>query len=222
MEEEMAQRAAQTEKIAIEDMMWAVRTETLTGDTAGYGQVVPLVKNKHPELGVLWHTQSGAVAAPFVPVFIGTDDLPPEFKQHRYLTFDESRRFLDDRQGTKPQSAVPQAIEATRSAFRSVKRLMYYVLEHHETFLPEVREIFEAFEGRLLKEQTAVLATATTLLEANQPDLARNYLTYYSNTELLNGLHLVETLTAHYELRSKLLHGVRETADFRGPTQTWI
>ncbi len=35
-------RAARPQKIRIDDIMWAVRTEKLTGDTAGYGQVVPL------------------------------------------------------------------------------------------------------------------------------------------------------------------------------------
>lgn len=221
IEEEMARRAARPEKISLEDMIWAVRTEKLTGDTAGYGQVVPLIETLYPEVRVLWHTQSGSVAAPFVPVFMGVHDIPPEFKQHRYLTFDESRRFIDDRQGVKPQSAVSQQVEATRSAFRAVKRLMYYVLAQHETVLPEVRAILEAFEGRLIEAQTAVIDTATTLLAANQPDLARRYLTYYSNAELLNGLRLVETLTEHYETRSKLLGGMKESTSFQGPAQIW-
>ena len=28
-------------KIKLKDVMWAIRTPKLTGDTAGYGQVVP-------------------------------------------------------------------------------------------------------------------------------------------------------------------------------------
>ena len=39
----MQARAARPERIGLDDMIWAVRTEKLTGDTAGYGQVVPLL-----------------------------------------------------------------------------------------------------------------------------------------------------------------------------------
>lgn len=220
IEDELAHRAASA-KITLEEMIWAVRHPQLTGDTAGYGQIVPLLPDTYPELRCLWHTQSGSVAAPFVPVFLGSTDLPPEFKQHRYLTFDESRRFVDGRKGADNLSQVPQTIEATRSAFRAVKRLLYWVLAHHEELLGEITAVFQAHEARLIAEYDEVVATAATLLHANQPELARRYLTYYSQTELLNGLRLVETLTDYVETRSRLQHGLRETTGSRGPQQVW-
>ncbi len=91
----MRQRAARPEKIGITDMMWAIRTERLTGDTAGYGQVVPLHHPDHTALRHLWHTQIGSIAAPFVPVFMGVREVPEEFRQHRYLTTGEDARFID-------------------------------------------------------------------------------------------------------------------------------
>lgn len=218
IEEELGRRAARTQKIILADVIWAVRHPQLTGDTAGYGQIVPLEPREHRDLGVLWHTASGPVAAPFVPVFIGVADLPPEFKQHRYLTFDESRRFVDGgRGGADNQSIVPQTIEATRSAFYAVKRLLYWVLEHHETYLAEVTAVLESFEARLIAEHDDVVATAATLFDANQSELARRYLTYYSNNELLNGLRLVEIITDYLETRSRLRYGLRETIGVKGP-----
>ncbi len=220
IEGEMRQRAAER-KITIKDMMWAVRTERLTGDTAGYGQVVPLPAESHSDLRVLWHTQSGSVVTPFVPLFMGTTDIPPEYKQHRYLTSGESSRFVDDRNGTKDESHVPQEIEATRSAFRAIKRLLYWVMTHHEQYLPEVTAMIQAFEGKLLAEHDDILATAQTLYDAQRVDLARRHLTYYVNTELLKALTLIETMTAHFEAKSKLLYGLRETTGYRGAKQIW-
>jgi hypothetical protein len=51
----MQARAARPEKIGLEYMIWAVRTEKLTGDTAGYGQVVPLVRPFETALIMMWH-----------------------------------------------------------------------------------------------------------------------------------------------------------------------
>ena len=221
MEGEMRKRAAEAERISIEDVMWAVRTEQLTGDTAGYGQVVPLAPQAHAELGMLWHTASGAVAAPFAPVFLGSAEIPPEFGQHRYLTFDESRRFVDARKGQDVSSQVPQHVEATRNAFRAVKRLMYYLFEHYESYLPEATELFEAREGRLLREVEGVLKSAEILLEAGQQALAEQHLTYYQNNELMRGLEMVETLTNYLETRTRLEPGLRDGPGFVAPEQIW-
>src|SRR5262249_40783369 len=86
IQDEMRARWHRPEKTAPADILWAVRTEKLPGDTAGYGQVVPLVHPRHAALRHLWHTQIGAIAAPFVPVFMGVRDVPEEYRQHRYLT----------------------------------------------------------------------------------------------------------------------------------------
>lgn len=221
MEEEMAKRAKSEEKITIQDMMWAIRTPKLTGDTAGYGQVVPLQDNRYREVGVLWHTQTASVAAPFVPFFIGTQDVPPEYKAHRYLTFEESARFIDGRRKPTQRSTISQGIESTRSAFRVFKRLFYLMMEHHETFLPEVTAVLNASDRKLISEHATIIKTAETLLQAGQTQLACHYLTYYSHTEAMKALELAESLASSLEARTKLRHGIRNSFEVNGPKQIW-
>lgn len=225
IEDEMRKRAARPEKIGITDMMWAIRTERLTGDTAGYGQVVPLHHPDHTALRHLWHTQIGSIAAPFVPVFMGVREVPEEFRQHRYLTTGEDARFIDLRHATERDtssvSEVSQGVESTRSATAVFKRLLYLICQHHETYLPEVTEIWQAVEQRLLKAMPGVLATAQTLIDAGKPDLADDYLTYYSTTELRAALDLAETLAAGLEARARALHGINSAMTPRGPKQVW-
>lgn len=220
IEDEMRKRAARPEKIGITDMMWAIRTERLTGDTAGYGQVVPLYHPDHIALRHLWHTQIGSIAAPFVPVFMGVQEVPEEFRQHRYLTTGEDARFIDLRH-TDSMSEVSQGIESTRSATAVFKRLLYLISQHYEAYLPEVTAIWQAVEQRLLKAMPGVLATAQTLIDAGQPDLADDYLTYYSTTELRAALDLAETLAAGLEARTRALHGINTAMTPQGPKQVW-
>ncbi len=221
IEEELQKRAQRLEKIGLKDVMWAVRTPKLTSDTAGYGQVVPLRSDKHPELGLLWHTQTAAVTAPFMPFWLGVMDVPPEYKKHRYLTAGESGKFLPPPPDFTNHSIVSHEIEATRSAFRSFKRLFYLTMQHHEKFLPEVLEILEAFESKLIAHQADVEKTANTLYEADEAELARQYLTYYSNTEAMNALWLAETLADSLEMRTKLLFGIDQAAESNSPDVLW-
>ena len=95
MREELLKRANSPQKITLPDMMWALRTPKLTGDRAGYGQIVPLRRNVESELGMLWQALSGAVTVPFVPFYLRVSDVPPEYKQHRYLTADEAALFIN-------------------------------------------------------------------------------------------------------------------------------
>ncbi|MCB8942284.1 MAG: C69 family dipeptidase [Ardenticatenaceae bacterium] len=220
--EELVKRANSPHKISLRDVMWALRTPKLTGDRAGYGQIVPLRPDVAPELGMLWHTQTGAVAAPFVPVYLGVQAVPPEYQMHRYLTADEAALFVNiDRQPNKAKSRVPQAIESTRSAFASFKRLFYLTMQHHERFLPEVTEVWQAFEGRLMAQLPLVEETAVTLYAANQPELARHYLTYFSQTEAMAALRLAETLADSLEARTKLLFGIDAAQPDGSPEVIW-
>jgi dipeptidase len=221
IEDELKALALRPRKIAIEDVIWAVRTERLTGDTAGYGQVVPLLDTPHPELRMLWHTQIGAVAASFVPVFMGISDVPPEFRMHRYLTEGEAERLLDDRHPDDKVSLVPQDIEATRSATYVFKRLLNLVLRHSDAFLPEVTAFWKASERRLMQLTGDVLRTARVLLDAGEPALARQYLTYFSHTELVKALDAAEQLTAALDIRSRALHGIDAASKPLGPEQIW-
>lgn len=225
IESEMRQRASRPQKIAIEDMFWAVRTEKLTGDTAGYGQVVPLLGQVAPELRVLWHTQTGAVAAPFVPVYLGMQQVPEEFRQHRYLTDGEASRFLDLRHARNGRpdtvSLIPQGIESTRSASAECKRLLNLLMQHSDQYLEPTKRLWEAAERRLLASQAEVVDTAATLIGAGKVDLACNFLTYYCNNELLRGLELVSTQARSLEAQTRLLHGFASELEPRVPPQIW-
>jgi len=225
IEAELTRRAERAQRLSITDMMWAVRTEKLTGDTAGYGQLVPLQHPAHPEMRSLWHTQTGAHAAPFVPIFMGVQEVPEEFRQHRYLSAGESARFLDTRHARNGQpdtvSQIAQGIESTRSACTVFKRLMQLVAQHSADFLPEVTAVWEAVEERLLAAQPGVLATAATLLDAGRADLAATFLTYYTRTELLAALELGETLAHSLEARTRALHGIRHELQPLSAPQIW-
>jgi len=221
IEAEMEKRARRPQKIGITDIIWAIRTEKLTGDTAGYGQVVPLHHPAHPELRMLWHTQVGAIAAPFAPVFMGVSEEPEEYRQHRYLSAGESSRFLDNRHGDTRVSRVPQGIESTRSAALVFKRLLYLMLQHGDLFIPEITALWEAVERRLLVAHPKVVAIAQTLLDAGKADLASAYLTYYCRTELLAALDLGETMARSLDARTRALFGFSSATEPRSAEQIW-
>ncbi len=188
-------------KIDLEHIIAAVRHPELTRDTAGYGQVAPLRKTAHPEIGALWVAAASSLTAPFVPYHLGVSEVPPEFQKHRYLTEGEAARFMDrDWQG----------IESTRYAFHVFKRLFYLVDEHRAEFLPEVTAALTDFESRQAQAQAIVERTALKLYETGEPDLARAHLTYRSNTEAMNAIHLGEALAAGIEARTKLKFGIRK------------
>ena len=50
MEGELGRARGLPAAITLADVAWAVRTERLTGDSAGYGQIVPLDQPDHDEL----------------------------------------------------------------------------------------------------------------------------------------------------------------------------
>jgi hypothetical protein len=225
IEGEMAARSRRPEKIALADIMWAVRTEKLTGDTAGYGQVVPLHHPKHDALRHLWHTQIGAIAAPFVPVFMGVHAVPEEYRAHRYLTAGEDSRFMDMRHVRRGNpnalAQIAQGIESTRSAAQVFKRLLYLVLQHEAEFLPEVTATWEAVERHLRQRQPDILRIAEILLDAGETELAAVHLTYYCGTELLKALDLGETLAASIEARTRMRFGISTDPEPHTPQQIW-
>jgi dipeptidase len=220
MEAELAGRSERPERISLADMRWAVRTERLTGDSAGYGQVVPLRRDEHPDLRVLWHAPVGPVAAPLTPFFLGIGSVPAEFRRHRYLTAGEDAAFVDAR-GDDPRSSVPQRIEATRSAVAVFKRLLYLLAEHHELFLPEVSPVWAALEREVGIELADATKAARVLFECKEPELARNLLTRFSTAQALRALDVGEAMVASMEARSRLLFGIRDEAGWRGPKQLW-
>jgi dipeptidase len=220
IEGELAARAARPQRLGLSDLIWAVRTERLTGDTAGYGQVVPLPAEQHPDLRVLWHAPVGAIAAPLTPFFLGVDSIPPEYRRHRYLTAGEESAFVGARGGDSP-SSVSQRVEATRSAVVTFKRLLYLLAEHHELFLPEVTPVWEAFEAESAAELGSVVEAADVLIRAQRFDLARELLTRFSHGQALRALDLGEAMVDSMDARSRLLFGIRDDGGWRGPEQLW-
>lgn len=224
IEAEMAARAEGPEKIGLADMFWAVRSAKLTGDTAGYGQVVPLVTPVDPGLRLLWHTPVGALASPFAPVFLGQANVPPEFSKHRYLTVGESHRFMDMRKavtgGMETVASVPQAIEASRSAVYECKRLMYLMQLAGEAALARVTASFEARE-RLLADRVARFAASAAVLAGDDLPAALHLLGYVSQVELRAGLDLVMALATGLEAELRAGGDVAANPIPKGFTQLW-
>jgi hypothetical protein len=220
METELAKLAARPERIGLVDLFWAVRSERLTGDSAGYGQVVPLRHHEHPDLRVLWHAPVGAIAAPLTPFALGIQSIPAELKKHRYLSVGEEAAFVDPGQND-PRSTVPQRIEGTRSAVAVFKRLLYVLAEHHELFLPEVTPVWEAFERESATALQTALEAAGVLIAAERVQQARNILTGLAHERALRALDLGEALVVSMDARSRLLFGIREEIDWRGPERIW-
>jgi hypothetical protein len=225
IEAKMRERAERPERIGLADMIWAIRTGKLTGDSAGYGQVVPLLEPASPALRMIWHAPIGPVAAPFAPVFMGQDNVPPEFAKHRYLTTGEDHRFMDPRRdqsfGPDVVSQVNQAVEGTRSAVHECKRLMYLMLQDADRFVPEVIRALEESEARLATETARMHKLAEALAAAGNEADACHVLDYFSNTELKRGLDLVIALSASIEARLKTSGTLRADAPLKGLPQVW-
>ncbi len=225
IESELTSRANRPEKISFPDVIWALRTTKLTGDTAGYGQVVPLEKPAHAELGMLWHAPIGPVAAPFAPVFIGQDKIPLEFGMHRYLTVGEAHRFLDTRKINEGAfdalSLVPQQNEAFKSAVYECKRLFYLMLQDKERFTLEVHEVLVAREAAVERMCGSILKAAELLIMNSEKEAAGALLSYFSNKELLAGLDLVQKLSASIEARIEALDIVKDIDHIEMYEQIW-
>ncbi len=196
LEEEIREMAP----LSVGDMMALVRDPRWSNDGSGYGQVAHLRPGTHPELGVLWMSITGAVASPFVPVHVGVQDFPPEYKQHRYMTKASDRAFLD------PEYAP---LEGTTSAFRVHKRLLYHACAHPEDFLRPVTAELEAFERWMLDEQEDLEGKAQALFAEGDPEAARSLLTDYSRDRLLAALSLGRALVDRVETETLERYGIR-------------
>lgn len=197
IEGEMTRRAADR-GIGFADMIWAIRSERLTGDTAGYGQVVALRDPGHAGLRSLWHAPIGAVAAPFAPVFLGQGAVPAEFGPHRYLTTGESHRFMDMRKvlagGEDVLSSVPQAGEASRSAVAECKRLLNLMGLAGPGCLDRIHGAFTRREARLAEQVARLEGAARVLMDQGEAAVATDLLAHLSGSELREGLRMVMAL----------------------------
>jgi dipeptidase len=186
--------------VSVEDMLAYVRDPRWSNDRSGYGHVAHLRDDVHPELGVLWVAITGAVTTPFVPIHLGAEDVPPEFKQHRYMTKGADSQFLD-------RDYAP--LEATRYATRTFKRLMYHTCENPDVFLKPVTAHLEAFERTLLDEQEKVERKALRRYEQGREDEARDQLTEYVDRRLIDSLNLGERLVRDVEEETRERFGIR-------------
>lgn len=225
IEAEMAKRAASDNKIGLTDMMWAIRTSHLTGDTAGYGQVVPLVHPSNDSLRMLWHAAIGPVAAPFAPVFLGQVSVPEEFQMHRYLTAGEAHRYMgghrnDDGTGDT-RSVAAQGAECTSSAVYECKRLLYLMLQDPDRYFADTTQAFEDLEAGTARQVKAISKAAEVLIGQGEDDLAQSLLTYFSTKELLASLNLVKALSASIEARIRVSGGFSRGANANILPQKW-
>ncbi len=186
--------------LSLEDMLAYVRDPRWSTDFSGYGQVAELRSDSHPELQTLWLAVTSAISTPFVGIPIGAEDVPPEFKQHRYMTKDADSHFIDPDYGP---------LEATRYATRTFKRLLYHTCEHPTDFLRPVTGEIEAFEQGLLEERRSIEQHALELFEAGQDQEARDYLTANVKQRLLEGLALGEDLVRMVERETRDQYGIR-------------
>ncbi|MCM2563324.1 C69 family dipeptidase [Lutimaribacter sp. EGI FJ00015] len=224
IEDEMRKRAQRPGKIALEDVFWSISTDRLTGDTAGYGQVVPLTHPAHDALRMMWHAAVGPVTAPLMPVFLGQSSVPPAWQQHRYLTTGESHRFLDCRKKDKDPdtvSLVPQGIESGISAFHEFKRLMHLAFQKPDPILAEVWTHWRAIEARTNAEVPDVLRAASLLLDANEQALASQVLTEFSHARFAGALAECRALADAAHARLSALNALNMTATPLSPDQIW-
>jgi dipeptidase len=188
-------------KLSLRGFMDTVRDPLISGDQNGYGQVAALRSGvTRPDLHLLWVAATGSITTPFVPYWIGNEQVLPEYGKHRYLSAGESEGFV-----TKDF----QIQEASQFAYVTFKRLMYYTCDKPAKFLPEVTEALTAFENQSIAATSAVERRATTLFAAGESGMARDTLTNYSNQRAMDALHLGEALLGSIEARHRLLYGYR-------------
>ena len=221
----LEERLGALPKVGLHDLMALLRSPRITGDTAGYGQVVPLpAGDVDPIVRQLWHAPIGPVAAPFLPVWLGVSSVPEEYRRHRYLTVGESHRFVDPRRSVAGDddslSTVPQGVESTRSAVASFKRLLYLVLADHGRLLDEVARAWGARESELAALAGATTRAAELLLGAGRRDDAVLLLTSVARSEMLRALDDAEHLAAAWEILVRR-DGLIGEGGFRGPDQIW-
>lgn len=152
-----------------------------------------------------------ALTTPFVPIPIATEEVPPEFRQHRYMTANAASNFLD--QDWQHQ-------EATRYATREFKRLLYFTSEHPGEFYTDVVGTIEGFERELFAERDAIEQEARDLFEAGNKQTAHNLITDNVEQRLLGSLQLGMGLTNEVEAETRKHFGIREPEGRDEPGET--
>lgn len=224
IEAEMQSRAARPEKLGLQDIVWAIATEKLTGDTAGYGQIVPLTEPDFPEQRMMWHAAIGPVAAPLTPVFLGMDEVPPAYRQHRHLTEGESGRFLDRRKEAKsPEvvSRIPQGIESADGAVYQFRKLMHLAFQDGEALLPEIYSHWRDLEALIRADLPETLRASGLLSAAGERGLACRLLSDFSTRWMERSLDDCDALARAAYVRLRVRGGLNMTTSPLSPAQIW-
>ena len=181
------------------DLMERVRDPRVVDDDSGYGQVVSLHQAlRDPDLIRMWAAPTGSVTAPFNVWWLGVQDVPMEYGQHRYLTKDAASTFLH---------RDFQAQEATQFAGRTFKRVMYYACSAPEELLPAVTDMLTAFETETRGDLEWVERSALTLIENDDRAAAQALMTYYANSRAMEALDLGEDMIGWLDGYTRLVSG---------------
>lgn len=185
------------------DLMTRLRDPRITDDAAGYGQLITLDDEVPAELIRLWVAPTGSVAAPFLPWWLGVDEVPMAFGQHRYLTTGASATFMN------PDY---QRQEATDFAGRRFKQVMYWMCAHPERYLDQVTPLLEGFEQQSMADMEWLEGSARTLLARGESEQARALLTHYANNRAEKAMALGSTLVEWLEASARLTGDIERPA----------
>ncbi|MFC0267374.1 C69 family dipeptidase [Kushneria aurantia] len=177
------------------DLMTRVRDPRITDDSAGYGQVTTLDGSVDSDLVRIWVAPTGSVAAPFLPWWLGVEEVPMSYGQHRYLTDGASASFLN------PDY---QQQEASDFAGRRFKQVMYWMCADPGRYLPQVTPLLEGFEQQSMDDMSWLETSAQTLIAQGERAQARELLTHYATGRAEDAMALGATLTDWLEASARL------------------
>ena len=168
--------------LTLTDAMRLVRDPRWSDDRSGYGQVAEIRDDlSDPRLQTLWVAVTAAATAPYIPVMIGTDDVPIEYAQHRYLTAGASAGYLS------PEFAEQ---EATEYATQTYKRLMYAACARPGAYFGDVTAALEGMEMASITEHAQIIARAGDAMVDGNDAEAQSILTEFTRERALAGLDL--------------------------------
>lgn len=178
-----------------------VRDPRVVDDDAGYGQVVSLRDDlDESDLVRMWVAPTSSVTAPFNIWWLGVQQLPMEYAQHRYLTKGAASTFLN------PDF---QLQEATRFAGRLFKRVMYYTCSAPDVLLQPVTELLVRFEAETRNDLDWVERAARALIKSGDREAAQALLTFYASQRADAALDLGNTLADALDAYTRLVTGQR-------------
>ncbi|KAM0715142.1 hypothetical protein Q7P37_009607 [Cladosporium fusiforme] len=168
----------------------------IADDQSGYGQVLSLHDGIDSDMLRIWIAPTGAVAAPFIPWWIGVQSIPPEAGLHRYLYDQASSKFLN---------TDYQYQEASEFVFRIFKRVLYYMCAKPKEYHPTVTDMLVGFENQSFTEvESWVERGAQVLIDNGERESAQELLTYYSHSRLYKALDLGKTIASALDSHLKL------------------